>query len=688
MWNQTQYLDKYQYARTNAHVVRVLSVLGAISALLMGYGFWRFLRIDKVYLLIFGPLIFIFIVNKFLRYVLQLFFQGFDIKKHERFVNKYWAEHEEPSVDVFLPYAGEALDVHEQVVKAVSELNYKNYKVYMLDDAGDENHRALAEKYGFTYLSRPNKGEYKKSGNLEYGYANSTGKFIFILDADFVPTKGSLKDLVPYIDSDSKIGILQTPQYFEQSDEVHNRSKIEFGGGNIVEEFYRIIMPCRDEFKAAMCVGTSAIYRRETIQLLDGTPKVHASEDLATGLLVTQHGYYVKYLPLIVSIGTSPETYQGYFKQHLRWCSGNLVFAQYWPKAKLSLMARLVYIINPLYYLSEASSVIFSFQFLMLLYFHPDTLSIANSLYFIPYIIVSRLLVPATRVNKSRVGTKLAALNNSYTYLYTYIHMLTKGVPAWHPTGVKISGLHNDFVSSFNLGMTISSLHIILFTFVLFARSSVFGNYNTYLVLGWSFYTVLWHSLYLYSVAKYIHPYLLNNVRNNLGRMFLFAKTHAIMALTLTLFGTSAFSATKVLKNPETPTTQALNNLMDSEADTNTLALLSPFVEELKNSGNVLAATDTPIPSPFYQFNYSEEITLLGLAVRALESYAEETGVQLTPEEISYVAELIIERDEYKKEFQTDEIIIFGSDVIAQLLETEVYSSGKNYPETTADTEF
>jgi cellulose synthase (UDP-forming) len=267
---------------------------------------------------------------------------------------------------------------------------------------------------------------------------------------------------------------------------------IEFGGGNIVEDFYRIIMPCRDEFKAAMCVGTSAVYRRKTIQFLNSTPKVHASEDLATGLIITQFGYYVKYLPLIISMGTSPQSYQGYFKQHMRWCSGNLIFAKYWPVAQLSVMARLIYATNPLYYISEALTIVFSFQFLVLLYFHADSLSIVNTLYFLPYIVLSRIAIPLTKANKSKTGTKLAALSNSYTYFYTYIRMATKGLPTWHPTGVKINGLHEDFLEAFNVGTLISSLFITCFLFVLFSRLEVFGNFNTYIVLAWTFYSVFW----------------------------------------------------------------------------------------------------------------------------------------------------------------------------------------------------
>lgn len=531
MLNKTSQIDKYLYTRVNPLIVKILGVSGITATLLMSYGLWQFISLNTIYLLLFGPIIAIYILNKLLRYSIQIFYPKFDIGKHIAFISSYWRSNDPPSVDVFLPWAGESLKIHEEVLKAVSEIDYPNFQVYMLDDVGDEQHKKLAQKYGFNYLSRPNKGEYKKSGNLQFGYENSNGEYIFILDADFVPKKCALRDLVPYMATDKSIGILQTPQYFEQSHEVHSRSKIEFGGGNIVEEFYRIIMPCRDQFKAAMCVGTSALYRRDTITKLEGTPKVHASEDLATGLLITRYGYYVKYIPLIISIGRSPDTYQGYFKQHMRWCSGNLVFAQYWPFARLSVMARLVYLINPFYYISEAFGVVFSFQFLILLYFHADTLSIYHSLYFLPYAILSQVVVPNTKVNKHMLGTKLAALSNNYTYFYTFLRMLLRNIPAWHPSGVKINGIHKDFISAINIGTFVSCTYIAMFTFVILARYSVLSDPNTYVVLGWSIYTVTWHVLFLTLVSNYIHPYRIEKANTAPARIFAHVKTSMIIVL-------------------------------------------------------------------------------------------------------------------------------------------------------------
>lgn len=670
MWKSSLELDKYQYAKTNQHTIRIIGFLGIATTLLMTYGFWQYIHLQKIYLFIFGPIIFIFITNKLMRYFIQLFFQKFDIKKHEHFIQQYWLRNPEPLVNVFLPWAGEDLDIHEEVVKAVARLDYSNYKVYMLDDIGSPDHQLLAEKYGFTYLSRPNKGEHKKSGNLQYGYDHSEGEYILILDADFIPTRDALRDLIPYIASDKKIGILQTPQYFEQTNNVHKRSKIEFGGGNIVEDFYRVIMPCRDEFRAAMCVGTSAIYRRDAILKLDGTPKVHASEDLATGLLITQFGYYVKYMPLIVSIGKSPETYQGYFKQHMRWCSGNLVFAKYWPTAHLSLVGRLIYMINPMYYLSEALTVVFCFQFLLLLYFHADSLSILHTLYFLPYVILSNIIIPMTKTNKNKIGTKLAAINNAYTYFYTYIRMAIKGVPTWQPTGVRTVGLHQDFLNAFNIGTVISALYIILFIFVILSRPSIFGNYNTYIVLGWSFYSIFWHVLFLVSVSQYIHPFRLSYARNNLETAFAYAKTHAIIFLFFTLTGAAIVDTFLVFSNTSTPTALAIEELRDKTKEPKKIiAVVQSVVDQEPTVLGEQTEESVVLPSPQnYTFTVKAGDTMSKLARSAVEKFLLENNLTLNSSQLRSTSYILVGKME-RKPIRPGQEVTFDMSLILESIE-------------------
>lgn len=668
MWKNVKNLDKYQYAKTNPYIVRTIGVLGVLATLLMGYGFLQYLQLSWLYLFFFGPIIFIFITNKLLRYTIQLFYQKFDINKHKQFIQKFWQEHTAPSVDIFLPYAGESIHIHKKVVEAVSQLNYPNYNVYMLDDKGSNEHKKLAQKYGFTYLSRPNRGEHKKSGNLQYAYDHSDSEFVFILDADFIPIKDALTDIIPYIITDHNIGILQTPQYFEQTQALHKKSQIEFGGGNIVEDFYKIIMPCRDEFKAAMCVGTSAIYRRSAIEKLQGTPKVHASEDLATGLLITKFGYYVKYLPLIVSIGKSPDTFQGYFKQHMRWCSGNLIFARYWPKARLSFMARLIYLVNPMYYISEALAIIFSFQFLILLYFHSDSLSIFQTLYFLPYIVISRIIVPLHKTNKNKHGTRLAALNNAYTYFYTYISLLRKNIPSWQPTGAKVVGIHKDFLSAINIGMSISSLYIFLFLCILLAKPFLFGNYNTYMVLGWSFYLIFWHTIYLSSVLGYISSIKLAYARTATEKVFIYTKTHFNFVLFFIVTGVVLFNSVATAFDPNTQTALAIKNMLNKDAQS-IVAIATPDNTHNKEIAILGIESTSEKEVRGYSFIVRQGEYMYLLIKRAVALFARDNDLVLTTEQADYAINVILFQVGYNKIIYTGDEVTFKSDVLLSAVE-------------------
>ena len=170
-----------------------------------------------------------------------------------------WNPAHVPSIDVFLPSAGEDLAVLSNTYRHVSALQWRGeVNVLVLDDSAREDVRRLAHGHGFTYLSRPNRGWFKKAGNLRYAFEHSAGDVILVLDADFVPRPDALTELVPYLD-DPAIGIVQSPQYFDS----HSRMNwIQRAAGATQILFYRWVQPSRDRSRAAICVGTSALYRR------------------------------------------------------------------------------------------------------------------------------------------------------------------------------------------------------------------------------------------------------------------------------------------------------------------------------------------------------------------------------------------------------------------------------------------
>ena len=319
-------INKYLYIdKTPTWLVRATYAIGICVWSLVLYEYTIAAMYNSFYFWVIYPFIIIFTVYLFLSFGLNLFYRRFDLKKHFPLVSQFWStiNNNYPSVDVFLPICGEDREILIHTWENVSRLNYKNFKVYVLDDSkeGQEEHRLMAEKYGFNYFERPNKGEVKKAGNLKYGYERTNGDVIAIFDADFAPHPDFLHDLLPYM-SNPKIGIVQSPQYFETSEEANKHSRLAYGSSYVQECFYRFIEVVRDRFNATVCCGTCAVYRRAALKDIGGYVQVGHSEDQRTGFALQSKGYIVKYIPIILTVGLCPDDIYTYFHQQtqmVRW---------------------------------------------------------------------------------------------------------------------------------------------------------------------------------------------------------------------------------------------------------------------------------------------------------------------------------------------------------------------------------
>lgn len=635
--SKLKHINPFLYYQKSPWPVRLMGILGLITTILAAIGFVRFLDISPWYWAIFGPIIALFLITHVARYILHIQYPRLSKEGHLKFVHTFWEKNPEPTVDIFLPWAGEDLDIYESTLSASVAMHYSRKQIYLLDDKGSAQVEDLAKKYGAHYLSRPNKGEYRKSGNLQYGYEHSSGEFAFVLDADFIPLPEALWHTIPYIASDATVGILQTPQYFDQTPEKHKESPIEFGGGNIVEEFYKIDQVCRDKFDAAICVGTSAIYRRKAIMSVGGTPKVWGTEDVRTGLLITRQGYHVKYIPLIMSIGTSPEDLQGYFRQHNRWCTGSLAIVtpgEFYTKAKLSFAGKLIYLLNPAYYVVEALNPILVFHIVALLLFHSDSLSVMNSLWFLPKVILTLFIVPLFfREHRMRLGTRLAALNNMFTYFYTIFCLIPfKTALAWHPAGVNIGGVSNEFRGAIRTGIALTASYVILLIVAIGINKEKVATLQTSFVILWAVYIATWYMIYIYhathflkgSDTQYTHP--TSKIRTRGRRTWAHIKHAILPALTIILFihvglNTYVYSGTRTAKP----------------------LLAFPAVEaEVASSlaPAVTATSSTSTPSTYKPKNYTYQAiskdTVTRLAQQALIDYRKDTNLVFDPVDLFY----------------------------------------------------
>ena len=141
--------------------------------------------------------------------------RGFDLERHNERV-RGWQPTRYPDVDIFLPICNEPIEVLRNTWTGVLNLVHAypgSVSANVLDDGASEIAGAVAREFGFNYSVRPNRGVHKKSGNLRFGFANTSSEFFVILDADFVPRADFLAETLPYMD-DPKVAIVQTPQFF------------------------------------------------------------------------------------------------------------------------------------------------------------------------------------------------------------------------------------------------------------------------------------------------------------------------------------------------------------------------------------------------------------------------------------------------------------------------------------------
>src|SRR5262245_23142265 len=122
-----------------------------------------------------------------------------------------------PRVTIQLPIYNE-MYVADRLIDAVCEMDYPRelLEIQVLDDSTDETtdiaelavRRHAARGFNISYLHRVDRRGYK-AGALEAGLKESSGQFIAIFDADFVPPKDFLLRTLGYFDKDPQVGMVQ-----------------------------------------------------------------------------------------------------------------------------------------------------------------------------------------------------------------------------------------------------------------------------------------------------------------------------------------------------------------------------------------------------------------------------------------------------------------------------------------------
>jgi cellulose synthase (UDP-forming) len=230
-----------------------------------------------------------------------------------------------PRVDVLICTYNEDRLILEQTIVGAMSTNHSNARVWVCDDGRREWLRQLCEVHGCGYITRTDNA-HAKAGNINNAlvYLHDLGEppeFISILDADFVPKPDLLTRCLALM-RDPRVGIVQTPQHFVNSDPIQGNLSLNGVWPDEQRFFFDVLMASKDAWGAAFCCGTSSVIRFEPLMRIGGFPTDSVTEDYLVTLRLREIGYQTVYLNEPLSMGLAPEGLKEYITQRSRWCLG------------------------------------------------------------------------------------------------------------------------------------------------------------------------------------------------------------------------------------------------------------------------------------------------------------------------------------------------------------------------------
>ncbi|WP_429630331.1 glycosyltransferase [Tunturiibacter psychrotolerans] len=242
-----------------------------------------------------------------------------------------FAEGQLPFVTIQLPIFNEQF-VIERLIEAVCRLDYPRdrFEVQVLDDSTDETTdvaRDIVERYarGFVgmepqpivYLHRSNRHGYK-AGALDKGLDVARGEFVAIFDADFVPPRQWVMQVIHHF-AQPEIGMVQTRwthlnrnySFLTQVEAIllDGHFVLEHGGRSRAGVFFNFN-------------GTAGMWRRETISTAGGWQHDTLTEDTDLSYRAQLAGWQFKYLQDVECPAELPIEMTAFKTQQARWAKG------------------------------------------------------------------------------------------------------------------------------------------------------------------------------------------------------------------------------------------------------------------------------------------------------------------------------------------------------------------------------
>lgn len=248
--------------------------------------------------------------------------------RHRKSAPKPMSQFEElPYVTVQLPMFNE-MYVAERLIEGCTEIDYPRdrLEIQVLDDSTDETQEIAAAKvadlvargWDATYVHRTDRTGYK-AGALEAGQKVAKGDFILVFDADFVPTKGIIKELVHYF-TDPKVGMVQA-RWGHLNRDYSMLTRVQsmmLDGHFVIEHIARNRSGRFFNFN-----GTAGIWRKSAIVDAGGWQHDTLTEDMDLSFRAQLRGWQFIYVPDVIAPAEIPCEMNSFKGQQFRWAKGS-----------------------------------------------------------------------------------------------------------------------------------------------------------------------------------------------------------------------------------------------------------------------------------------------------------------------------------------------------------------------------
>ncbi|HWA73629.1 MAG TPA: glycosyltransferase [Polyangiaceae bacterium] len=237
-----------------------------------------------------------------------------------------------PHVTIQLPLYNEAT-VAKRLIEATGSMDYPHdrLEIQVLDDSTDET-AAIAEQavealrargVDAVYVRRPNRHGYK-AGALDYGLATAKGELVAIFDADFVPQRSFLRQVVGHF-LNPRVAMVQTrwDHLNRSASLLTSIQALMLDGHHLVENRARFATSCMFNFS-----GTGGIWRRRAIDDAGGWQHDTLTEDLDLSYRAQLAGWKFVYRADVCTPAELPEDMSAFRAQQYRWAKGTVQTAR------------------------------------------------------------------------------------------------------------------------------------------------------------------------------------------------------------------------------------------------------------------------------------------------------------------------------------------------------------------------